>query len=183
VALNPLHDDVPAEDPLAKKSYLKASDDDKTRDSNGQEKPVKMYWAYYQDFISLSPLHAFSTKLKFPPRPLPRPEIQPRQKDKDGKWLWNTPPPPPRAFDWGFIAELEEGVEYQIRLKEGTYVKWWKPGQRDDFLEVYESYGSWWADLLTGKMWLSKNVEGVLEREEWIELIGAGEGPRFKVVR
>jgi hypothetical protein len=180
VAHTPLHDDVLAEDPLAKKTNVQESSDGRARDANGEEKMAKNYWAYYQDFISLSPIHPFTTKLKFLPRPLPRPESPPRQKDKDWKWIWGTTPPPPQPFDWGFTADLEEGVEYQIRLKEGTYVKWWRPGQMDDFMEIYESYGAWWADLLTGKMWQPKNVEGVLEREQWIELIGTGEGRGLK---
>lgn len=186
IAVTPLHDDILASDSLSKKLNSEVSAVKKL-----DEKPIMLFWQQADEFIRLDPAAPSTSSLKLGPWPVAKPRPPPRQKDQDGRWIWD-PPPVPREekWDWGIIGELEDGVEYEVRLREGMYVKWWRKGDMDDFLKIYYSYGSWFLDwTLLGKPLLGEarrmwGKEKVLDESEWIRLEVEKEeqGAKFRVV-
>lgn len=187
IAITPLHNDVLASDPLRKNGDPEQAVVKKLED----EKPIMLFWGQADQFIHLDPAAPISFKLKLGPWPVIKQPSTPRGKDKDGRWVWDAPAvPEEKKWDWGIIGELEEGVEYEVRLREGMYVKWWRIGIKDDFLKIYYSYGGWLVDwALLGKppvgegsrMW---GREKVLDESKWIrlEVEQGGQDARFRVV-
>lgn len=133
-----------------------------------------------------------------------------RQKDKDGRWIWDSPSIPTttttrttagllpeeskpgnrkqvegedekKAADDKWDCDLEEGVEYEIRLSDGMYVKWWKTGEKDDHLTIYKREGNWIAQMLGMKEFRRWKGDEVMDEREWIEIVMEGEAPRIGV--
>jgi hypothetical protein len=173
ISLTPLRDDLLSSDDLSKEAK-----DPEAKAAVEEKEPIKLFWSHYEDFIDLEPKTPSTFTLKLGPWPISKPHSSPRQKDKDGRWIWDRPQPQQEEWDWGVIGDLEEGVEYELRLKRKIFVKWWRRGERDDFLEIYKRENWVWAFLLGGK-WKG---EGILEEDAWIEVKIEGDMPRFLVV-